>query len=298
MAKQKVAFIGLGAMGAGMARALVRAGHTVTGFDVDADREAAFAADSGQTADPAAVAEADVVVLMVVNAVQVDGLLNANGRFGEGGISQTRKAGAVIVNMATVSPAFAAGTAEALGEDCYLDAPVSGGTLRAAAGDLAILAAGAGAAFDKAMPTLEAMSSKVYRLGDKAGMGSAMKMVNQLLAGVHIAASAEAITFGMSQGLDPGLIVDVIGECAGNSWILQNRGPHIVDGDYTTRSAVEIFVKDLGLVSDISRDARFSAPMASTALQQFLAASGSGLGLEDDAAVAKVYARNSGVTLP
>jgi 3-hydroxyisobutyrate dehydrogenase-like beta-hydroxyacid dehydrogenase len=119
-----------------------------------------------------------------------------------------------------------------------------------------------------------------------------------LLAGVHIAAAAEAMTFGMTQGVKPKQCLDVISQCAGTSWMFENRGPHIVDGDYAPRSAVDIFVKDLGIVSDIAREARFSAPLTAAALQQYLAASGMGLGREDDAAVAKVYARNAGLTLP
>ena len=106
------------------------------------------------------------------------------------------------------------------------------------------------------------------------------------------------MTFGMTQGIEPKQCLDVISHCAGTSWMFENRGPHIVDGDYAPRSAVDIFVKDLGIVSDIARDARFSAPLTATALQQYLAASGMGLGREDDAAVAKVYARNAGLTLP
>ena len=125
-----------------------------------------------------------------------------------------------------------------------------------------------------------------------------MKMVNQLLAGVHIAAAAEAMTFGISQGIEPKTCLEVISQCAGSSWMFQNRGPHIVEGDYQPRSAVEIFVKDLGIVSDVARDARFAAPLAAAALQQFLAAAGMGHGREDDAAVAKVYARNAGLKLP
>jgi 3-hydroxyisobutyrate dehydrogenase-like beta-hydroxyacid dehydrogenase len=125
-----------------------------------------------------------------------------------------------------------------------------------------------------------------------------MKIVNQLLAGVHIAAAAEAMTFGMTQGVAPADCLEVISKCAGSSWMFENRGPHIVEGDYRPRSAVEIFVKDLGIVSDVARAARFSAPLTAAALQQFLAASGMGLGHEDDAAVAKVYARNAGLTLP
>ena len=125
-----------------------------------------------------------------------------------------------------------------------------------------------------------------------------MKVINQLLAGIHIAAAAEAITFGMTQGVDPAKTVEVISKCAGPPWMFENRGPHIAQGDYPPHPAVDIFVKDLGIVSDIARSARFSAPLTATALQQFLAASGAGLGREDDAAVAKIYARNAGLTLP
>lgn len=297
MGGQRVAFIGLGAMGGGMAKVLVKAGFSVQGFDVDEARERAFQDAGGAALSPEALS-ADVIVLMVVNAAQVDTLLFDAGRFGPGGLAGQLADGAVVVNCATVAPAFAATTAARLGAERYVDAPVSGGTGRAASGDLAILASAAPAAFARADAVLSAMAGKVYKLGDEAGAGSAMKVVNQLLAGVHIAAAAEAITFGMRQGLEPGQIVEIINECAGNSWMMQNRGPHIVSGDYTPLSAVDIFVKDLGLVSDISREARFGAPLAAAALQQFLAASGSGLGREDDAAVAKVYARNAGLTLP
>ncbi|WP_108658540.1 L-threonate dehydrogenase [Acuticoccus kandeliae] len=298
MTKKRVALIGLGSMGGGMARTLVKAGFAVHGFDVDADREAAFAAESGEAADPAAIADADVVVLVVVNAAQTEGVLFGAGRYGPEGIAANLKADAVVVSCATVPPAFAREMAERVGADRYLDAPISGGSVRAAKGELSVLASGTEEAFRRAEGVLSAVAVNVFNLGDAAGIGSAMKAVNQLLAGVHIAAAAEAITFGMSQGLEPGQIVSVINECAGNSWMLQNRGPHIVEGDYTPHSAVDIFVKDLGLVGDIARTARFSAPIAGAALQQFLAASGSGLGREDDAAVAKVYARNAGIDLP
>jgi len=125
-----------------------------------------------------------------------------------------------------------------------------------------------------------------------------MKAVNQLLAGVHIATMAEAMTFGMTQGVSPEMFMEVIPSCAGSSWMLENRGPHIVAGDYTPHSSVNIWPKDLGIVLDVARSAGFGAPIAAAAMQQFLAASGSGLGHEDDAAVAKVYARNAGLSLP
>jgi putative dehydrogenase len=138
----------------------------------------------------------------------------------------------------------------------------------------------------------------VFELGDTAGAGSAMKAVNQLLAGVHIATMAEALTLGMTQGVSPEKFVEVISQCAGTSWMLENRAPHIVAGDYTPLSQVNIWPKDLGIVLDIAKSASFSAPITAAALQQFLAAAGMGLGREDDAAVAKVYARNVGLSLP
>jgi 3-hydroxyisobutyrate dehydrogenase-like beta-hydroxyacid dehydrogenase len=180
----------------------------------------------------------------------------------------------------------------------YLDAPISGGAAKAAQGKLSIMASGTQAAFDGAAPALDAMAEKVFRLGDAAGAGSAMKAVNQMLAGVHIAAMAEALTFGMTQGVTPDTFLEVISQCAGTSWMLENRAPHIVAGDYSPRSSVDIWPKDLGIVLDIAKSAKFGAPLTAAALQQFLAASGSGLGAQDDAAVAKVYARNAGLSLP
>ena len=298
MNRNRVALVGLGSMGGGMARVLLRAGYTVHGFDVDAGREDAFAAESGAAVDPASLGDVAAVVLLVVNAAQVEDVLFGSNRFGAEGIMGRLAPDAAVINCVTVPPSFARAMGERVGANRYVDAPVSGGTARAAEGDLAILAAGTEAAFGQARPVLDALARTVYRLGETPGAGSAMKAVNQLLAGVHIAAAAEAITLGMSQGLEPGQIIDVIAECAGNSWMLQNRGPHIRDGDYTPLSAVDIFVKDLGLVDDVAREARFSAPLTAAALHQFLAASGSGLGREDDAAVAKVYARNAGIVLP
>ena len=160
------------------------------------------------------------------------------------------------------------------------------------------MASGTPEAFATARPALDAMAEKVFELGDAAGAGSAMKAVNQLLAGVHIATMAEALTFGMTQGVTPEKFVEVISQCAGTSWMLENRAPHIVEGDYTPHSSVDIWPKDLGIVMDIAKSAKFSAPITAAAMQQFVAASGSGLGQEDDAAVAKVYARNAGLKLP
>jgi 3-hydroxyisobutyrate dehydrogenase len=142
------------------------------------------------------------------------------------------------------------------------------------------------------------MAGKVYEVGDEAGLGAAFKMINQLLAGVHIAAASEAMAFAAKQGLDLGKVFEVITASAGNSWMFENRMPHVLQGDYTPHSAVEIFVKDLGIIQDMARAEKFPVPVAASALNMFLGAAGMGMGREDDAAVAKVYARLSGAQLP
>lgn len=289
----KVGVVGLGSMGYGMAQALLRAGHAVHGFDVVPAQEARFRAEGGAPGTLDGVAGSlDALVVVVLNAAQTEAVLSEVGA--------ALRPGAVVIACATVAPHFA----RAMAAKCaatgvlYLDAPISGGAARAAAGTLSVMASGAPDAFAAAAPVLEACAETVFRLGDAAGAGSAMKAVNQLLAGVHIAAMAEALTFGMTQGIAPAQFVEVISKCAGTSWMLENRAPHVVEGDYTPRSSVDIWPKDLGIVLDIARGAKFGAPLAAAALQQFLAAQGSGLGREDDAAVAKVYARNAGLTLP
>jgi putative dehydrogenase len=296
MGGQTIGVVGLGSMGYGMAQSILRAGHVTHGFDVVPAQEARFRAEGGAPGRLAETAPGlDALVVVVLNAAQTEAVL-----FGEDGAAAKLKPGAVILACATVAPDFArsaAARAEDLGLH-YLDAPISGGATRAAEGRLTVMASGTAAAFAAARPVLDATAETVFELGDAAGAGSAMKAVNQLLAGVHIAAMAEALTFGMTQGIPPAQFVEVISKCAGTSWMLENRAPHIVDGDYTPRSSVDIWPKDLGIVLEIAGRARFSAPIAAAALQQFLAASGSGLGREDDAAVAKVYARNAGLKLP
>lgn len=292
----KIGVVGLGSMGFGIATSLLRAGHSVCGADVNPDavrrlREAGALPDAMTDAAPGL----DGLVVVVLNADQVESAL-----FGADGIAARLRKGAVVVCCVTVAPDFARGMAarcESLGL-FYLDAPISGGSVKAANGKLAIMASGTAAAFEAARPVLDATAEKVFELGGEAGAGSAMKAVNQMLAGVHIAAMAEAVTFGMTQGISPETFLKVIPDCAGTSWMLENRAPHIVSGDYTPHSAVDIWPKDLGIVLDAARAAKFGAPLTAAALQQFIAASGSGLGREDDTAVAKVYARNAGLTLP
>lgn len=292
-----IAVIGLGSMGLGMAHSAARAGHDVAGFDIAPAALAKLAAFGARSAASAAdaVRNADIVVCVVVNAQQTEALL-----FGDDGMATAMKPGAVFVSSATMDPAAARDLAqrvEAAGLH-YLDAPVSGGAVKALGGELTIMASGTPEAFLKARPALDAMAAKVYELGDAAGTGAAFKMINQLLAGVHIAAACEAITFAARQGLDLDKVHEVITASAGNSWMFENRVPHILDGDYTPLSSIDIFVKDLGIVQDMARNARYPVPLAAAALQMYLAASGSGMGRDDDSSLARLYAGLSGTELP
>jgi 3-hydroxyisobutyrate dehydrogenase len=177
----------------------------------------------------------------------------------------------------------------------YLDAPISGGAAKAASGQMTMMTAGRPEAYAKAGHLLDAMASKVYKLGDRAGNGSKVKIINQLLAGVHIAAAAEAMALGLREGVDANDLYEVITHSAGNSWMFENRMAHVLAGDYTPLSAVDIFVKDLGLVLDTARAAKFPLPLAATAHQMFMHASSAGFGREDDSAVIKIF---PGIELP
>lgn len=295
MGTQNVAVIGLGSMGYGVAQSVMRSGHATWGKDINPETTARFQAEGGQASDlHDAAPDLDAVIVVVLNAPQTEAVL-----FGSDAIVPKLKAGAVVISCATVPPEFARAMAGRCAEHSvhYLDAPISGGSIKAAAGQLSVMAAGDSDAFAAARPALDAMAETVFELGD-VGAGSAMKAVNQLLAGVHIATMAEALTFGITQGVEPEKFLEVISQCAGSSWMLENRAPHIVQGDYTPHSAVNIWLKDLGIVLDIAKSASFSAPLTAAALQQFIAAAGQGLGGEDDAAVAKVYARNANIKLP
>ncbi|WP_137150888.1 L-threonate dehydrogenase [Devosia sp. FKR38] len=294
---RNIALIGLGSMGLGMARACLAAGHSVRGYDVTPASVAALTAAGGHGANsPADAAKgADIAVVVVVNAAQTETVL-----FGSDGLASVLTSGSVVVSCATMAP----DAARALAARCaqqgilYLDAPMSGGAVRAGTGELTFMASGAPEAFEAARPALDAMAGKVYELGDEAGIGASFKIVNQLLAGVHIAAACEAITFASKLGLDIAKVYEVITASAGNSWMFENRVPHILEGDYSPRSAVNIFTKDLGIVSDIGRAETFPLPIAASALQLFLMTAAAGMGRDDDASPARMIAQMTGLTLP
>jgi L-threonate 2-dehydrogenase len=290
----KIGLIGLGAMGGGMAQSLRRAGYAPHVFDVRMDVAKAFAKDGGTAC--ATLAElggaCDVVVSVVVNAEQTEAVL-----FGINGCAAAMQRGSVFVMCSTVDPNWSVRLEERLEKlgILYIDAPISGGAAKAAAAQMTMMTAGKSEAYAKAEVFLNAMAAKVYKLGDSAGAGSKVKIINHLLAGVHIAAAAEAMALGLREGVDPAALYEVITHSAGNSWMFENRMAHVLAADYTPLSAVDIFVKDLGLVLDMARASKFPLPLSSTAHQMFMQASTAGFAKEDDSAVIKIF---PGIELP
>lgn len=289
-----VGVIGLGSMGMGAARSCIRAGLRVYGIDVNPQALSTLA-EAGAVGVSTQAAEfadrLDAVLVLVVNAKQVNQVLF------DSGLAQRLAPGAAVMVSATIS----ANDAKLINTQLeqygllMLDAPVSGGAVKAAAGEMTIMASGSEAAFSRLEPVLAATAGKVYRIGDEIGLGATVKIIHQLLAGVHIAAGAEAMALAARAGIPLDLMYDVVTHAAGNSWMFENRMKHVVEGDYTPASMVDIFVKDLNLVADTAQALTFPLPLASTALNMFVSASNAGYGKQDDSAVIKIF---NGITLP
>ena len=292
--KKPVGVVGLGAMGMGVAMSLLREGFEVHACDVRPEAvQKVVDAGAIAAASPAAMAPlVDVLITVVVNADQTEVVL-----FGEKGAAPHMKPGSVVIASATVSPEFAKALGKRLADAGLLmiDGPISGGAAKAMAGEMTVMSSGTPEAYAKCEDVLDAIAGKVYRLGDEVGPGSVVKMVNQLLAGVHIAAAGEAMALAIRAGANPDQVYEVITNSAGNSWMFQNRVPHILSGDYTPLSAVNIFVKDLGIVLDYAKKSVFPLPLSAAAHQMYMSASAAGHGGEDDSAVIKVF---PGIKLP
>lgn len=295
MPLSNVCVIGLGSMGMGAATSCIRAGLNTWGVDLNPAALAALREAGARDAQSSADAFADrleAVLLLVVNAAQVNAIL-----FGENGLAPKLKPGTAVMVSSTISAQDAQQIAQRLAQHqlLMLDAPVSGGAAKAATGEMTVMASGSDAAFTYLQPVLDAVAAKVYRVGSEIGLGSTVKIIHQLLAGVHIAVGAEAMALAARAGIPLETMYDVVTNAAGNSWMFENRMRHVVDGDYSPKSAVDIFVKDLNLVAETAKSLRFPLPLASTALNMFTEASNAGHGREDDSAVIKIF---SGITLP
>jgi putative dehydrogenase len=283
-----IGFIGLGAMGLPMAVNLVKAGNTVTAFDFNEDALKAFTDQGGLVVGSAADAAktADFFVLMVVNGDQADDVL-----FGAGKAVASLPSGACVIASCTQPPAQARALGEKLARHqlTLVDAPVSGGVGGAQTGTLTIMASCPPHVFEKAKPVLDVVGKNVFHVGEDHGAGSTAKLVNQLLCGVHIAAAAEALQLAEAAGVNPKSVFDIVSVSAASSWMLNDRGPRMLEDDPEVRSTVDIFVKDLGIVLDHGRAARHGLPLSAAAHQMFLAASGAGLGRKDDSQVIQTY---------
>ena len=294
---QCLGVIGLGTMGHGAAISAQRRKFSTLGLDISPANIQRFQGAGGKVATDIAdlAAQCDAFLILVVNAAQTEQVL-----FGDSGLIHHAKPGSVVIAAATVDPALPPLWEARLADKGihFIDGPVSGGAVKAEAGEMTVMASGKPEAFAVAEEVLAAYAGKVYRLGDKAGPGSTVKMVNQHLAGVHIAAACEAMALGIRAGADPDQLYEVICNSAGMSWMFQNRVPHILNGDYRPLSAVNIFVKDLGIVLDAAQKLTMALPLASSAHQLYLGAAGAGFGQEDDSAVIKLYAQMTGIELP
>jgi 3-hydroxyisobutyrate dehydrogenase len=283
----QIGFVGLGAMGLPMAQRLVAADHAVRGFDLKERALAALAASGGSRAASAADAarDADLLILMVVNAAQ------ARAALVDGGALEALAPRGIVVLMATCAPADAARLAEEVAATGrrFVDAPVSGGVVGAKGGTLTIMAAAPKETFEAARPVLATLGDKLFHVGETPGQGAMVKTVNQLLAGVHIAAAAEAFSLAAKAGLDLAVVLEILSGSAAASWMLRDRGPRMLEAEPAVASAVDIFVKDLGLVLDAGRSSKAALPLAAAAHQMFLAASGTGHGAADDSQVLRAY---------
>jgi len=283
-----IAFIGLGAMGTPMARTLLKAGFRLSGFDADPARSAALVPEGGTAAGSAAeaTAGADVLLVMVQNYAQVSAAL-----LGPGGALAALSPGAVVLVMSTIDPAQVRELAGAAAERglALVDAPVSGGPGRAATGDLSIAISGSLDAIARCQPALDALGMQQYRVGDQAGQAMTLKIVHQLLAGVHIAAAAEAIELGNRAGIAPEVVREFVTHGAGNSWMFGDRGPRMVSGEYTPpKSALAIFVKDLGIVHDLSMSLGLTLDVTDAALDLYRRAADAGMAHLDDSSVIEI----------
>ena len=290
---ERLAFVGLGAMGTPMAKRLVGAGFELKVFDVIDERAhpliqlgAVSAASLGEAAEGT-----EALVLMVANAEQAEGVL-----FGERGAAEALPEGAAVVVMSTIGPEAVRELADTLAERGLqtLDAPVSGGVARAEKGELLIMAGGSEDLFEKLRPTLEAMGSSVVHCGPRVGDGQAVKLVNQLLCGVHIAAAAEALAYAEALDLDPRFVFETIRHGAASSFMLEDRGERMLKEEFVPpKSALDIFVKDMGLVRKAAEERGFETPLSSAALELYLAGKEADLGTEDDSGVIRVFWQRS-----
>lgn len=289
-----------------MARALLQSDVTtkVVGYDrathlVETFYEEATLVGKAPTVPPATLMEAiqdtHVVVLVLVNELQCQQI--CFGSSGQDLISLLPSKSCVILSS-TVTPTWAKRARDLFkaNDILFVDCPVSGGPVRARLGDLTLMASGDDDALSYAKPVLDAMGREVYIIQGGAGKGSTVKMVHQLLAGVHVATTAEALALAAKAGLDVDQMYEIVNGAAGASWMFQDRGKRMIsETEPPVMSALNIFVKDLDIVYAEAKSLQSPIPIATSALQQFICGMGLGLGEKDDSQLVKVYENVTGV---
>jgi 3-hydroxyisobutyrate dehydrogenase len=291
MAVRRLGFIGLGAIGAPMAKTLVTNGFQLSVFDIlpEQMRPLVEAGARGAGSPGQASENAEAIIIMVMTASQVEDVL-----FGDDGAVQALAPGSAVILMSTIGPEKVRALAGRLAESelRVLDAPVSGGPSRAETGDLLVMVGGTQDLLDEARPVLETMGSTVVHCGESPGDGQAVKMVNQLLVGIHLAAAGEALAYADALGLDPRFVFEAVKKGAANSFMLENRGDSMLSGEFSGGSKLEILIKDVDLAVEAAKEHDFHAPLASTANEIYQQASRRGLGDEEDAGVIRIFQRH------
>lgn len=293
-AKPNIAFIGLGAMGFGMATHLVKQGYAVTGFDVWPPTLKRFRAAGGHTAPSPSetVRGHDYVVCMVATAEQAQSVLFEGDSPAVGTLSR----GASLLLCSTVPCAYVQSLEKELaekgrGDVLLVDCPVSGGAGRAANGTLSIMAGGSDEALEKGRFLLQELSdtSKLYIVKGSIGAGSNMKMVHQVLAAVKILATSEGMGFARRLGLDLAYTYDSIQNSDASAWMFGHRGPRILSEFKPIASAITIILKDTSIITSEALRVGFPTPMAATAEQVYFSSIGRGYGADDDSSLIRLY---------
>jgi 3-hydroxyisobutyrate dehydrogenase len=294
--KLRIGFVGVGVMGRPMASNLLKAGFTCTVYDINPVPVEALAAEGAIPARNVeeAAKDCDIFITMVVNDAQFEATL-----FGAGGAAAVLKPGGIVMGMSTMSVGMVRSATERLHSQGveYLDAPVSGGEVGAIQGALSIMVGGTNAVWERCQPVLNVLGSNIYHIGERAGDGQAVKMINQLMVCVHNAVAAEALTLGEKAGLDKAMLLEIISESAGNSWIFSNRGPRMVSEQFSPpKSALSILVKDLGFVVNTANSMGHPLVLGSAAYQLYKMASLKGWNSLDDSVMIKLMQDISGIT--
>ena len=311
-----VAFIGLGAMGSGMARSLLRspAVATMSAFDLNQSAVESFYADAGNKAscqyhdfmdvnrlDSYISNDIDVVLLALLNENQCESIIFNDCPPHHTSLVSLLKPGAVIVVTSTVSASWVQSANQRLGSHTksirFIDAPISGGAVRASTGELTIMPSGEESTLNEIDPLFQAMGKEIYRIEGGVGMGSTAKIIHQILAGVHVVVAAEAMAMAAKAGLDVQQFYSIVRGAAGNSWMFSDRGQRMMDETKQVKSALDIMVKDLDIVCKEAKRLGMPVPLSAVALQQLIGGVGMGLGREDDSNVVQVYETLGGVSV-